>query len=225
MSTFYSNTRKYSKVKKPEIKFQAVDVWAASSQAYAINGSYVKYVPMDSDTPKQKTNRQIVDYLLNNPSEITKQSYKRGEEVRRYFKALTFKILQGKLLNDFQNNAMQIAERDEITSNYELSVITSLPATYEKSAKRDEADRKINNAKGGYLGSVGTKVTIDIEVVKKVYSSNYGVYFITGITNDEKVIFFAYKKEIEVNNRVKVKGTIKALRDDSTQLNRVKVIA
>lgn len=219
-----STPKKYSKVKKPEIRFQAVDVWAASCQAHNVNGSYVKFVAMDNTNPKQKTNRQIVDYLLDNPSRITKQSYEQGDRIRRYFKALTFKILQGKLLTDFQNNAMQIAERDEITSNFELSVITSLPATYEKSTKRDEAERKINNAKGGYLGSVGSKIITDIEVVKKVYSTNYGVFFITGITNDEKVVFFAYQKDIEVNDHIRIKGTIKALRDDSTQLNRVKVI-
>lgn len=217
--------RFYSKTKKPDIKFQAEDVWAASSQAYAINGSYVKHVSVDDQSPKQKTNRQIVDYLLDNPKEITKQSYEKGEEVRRYFKGLTFKVLQGKLLNDFQNNAMQIAERDEIISNYDISVIASLPATHEKSLKRDEVDRKINNSNGGYLGSVGTKVTTDIEVVKKVYSTNYGIYFVTGITNDKKVVFFAYQKDMEIETRVKIKGTIKALRDNSTQLNRVKVIA
>jgi hypothetical protein len=132
--------------------------------------------------------------------------------------------LQGKQLSDFNNTAMVIANRDVITSTYDVAVIVSLPATHEKSIRRDEIDRRINFARGGYIGVVGDKVTTEIEVVKQIWSQNWNNYYITGINDNDQVLFFAYKTNIEIGDRVKIQGTVKAHCGNSTQLNRVKVI-
>jgi hypothetical protein len=50
------------------------------------------------------------------------------------------------------------------------------------------------------------------------------VNFITGINSDDQVVFFAYKSELEVGKMYDIYGTVKGHRDNSTQLNRVKVI-
>jgi hypothetical protein len=47
---------------------------------------------------------------------------------------------------------------------------------------------------------------------------------VTGITDKNQAVFFSYKDGMNAGKRVKVAGTVKAHRDDSTQLNRVKVI-
>lgn len=218
----YAYRKPVNKTPKVTVTHNADDVWAASAQAFSINGSYVKAIAPGIEG--HKTNRQIVDGLLADPTQITQESRDKGLAIRQYFKGLTFKVLQGKQLNDFNQTAMIIANRDAITSNYDIAVIVSLPATYEKSVKRDDVDRRINFASGGYLGTVGDKVTVEIEVVKQVWSQNWNTWYVTGITDDDKVLFFAYKTQMNTGDRVTISGSVKGTRDNSTQLNRVKVI-
>ena len=207
---------------KVKINYNADDVWAAAVQAQSINGMYAKV--SDRDKNISQTNRQIVDALLMDTAQITQESRDKAVLVRQYFKAYTFKLLQGKTLNEFNNTAMLIAQRDDITTSYDVAVITSLPQSYENGTKRDNVESRINFARGGYLGTEGDKVTIKIEVVKYIYSQKWNTYYVTGLTDDDKVLFFAYNKPLNIGDHVTIQGTIKALRDNSTQLNRVKVI-
>jgi len=214
------------KYQKPVLNFNADDVWAAACQAQRINGSYVKLSMISESDPaiNQQSNRQIVEGLLADTFNISDEDREQGKKVRQYFQGFTFKILQGKALSDFNNTAMLIANRDVITSLYDVAVIASLPNTYQKSIERDNVDRRINFARGGYLGTIGDKVSAEIEVVKQIWSQKWNTHYITGITDDDKVLFFASKVNIEIGDRVKIQGTVKAHRENSTQLNRVKVI-
>lgn len=221
----YQHNYKAMKPRQPKavFEFDADDVWSAAAQAFAINGSYIKVI--DPEVKGQKTNKQIVTELLADTTQITDESREKGQAIRQYFKGLTFKVLQGKVLSEFNNTAMVIAERDVITTNFDVSVIVSLPATYEKAIKRDVVDRRINFASGGFLGQVGDKIEIEIEVIKQLWSGTWNTWYVTGVTDDDKVVFFAYKKqELIIGDRVKIKGTVKSHRDTSTQLNRVKVV-
>jgi hypothetical protein len=226
MSNFVSLQVKHNKpikrIPAVPINYNADDIWAAAVQAQSINGAYIK--ALEPGVIGSETNKQIVMRLLVDPTQITQESRDKAVLVRQYFKGLTFKVLQGKQLNEFNNTAMLIAERDIITTNYDIAVIISLPATYEKAIKRDDVDRRINFATGGYLGTVGDKVVIEFEVVKQLWSQKWNTWYITGITDADQVLFFAYKKQMNIGDRVTIQGTVKGTRDKSTQLNRVKVI-
>lgn len=210
-----------ARYQRPVLNLQASDVWAAACAAQRINGAYLKTIEEGKNT---ETNRQIVDNFLKNTDLITDTDREQGEEVRAYYKGFTFKILQGKALNDFDNTAMVIANRDLIESNYDLAVITSLPASYARAVARDQVNNKIEFASGGFLGSVGEKVSVNIEVLRSVFSVQWGVFFITGITEQDQVVFFSYKNGVDVGEKLRVMGTIKAHRDRSTQLNRAKIL-
>jgi hypothetical protein len=214
------------KYQKPVLNFNADDVWGAACAAQRINGSYIKLSMISESDPaiNQQSNRQIVEGLLADTFNISDEDREQGKKVRKYFQGFTFKILQGKALSEFNNTAMLISNRDVITSSYDVAVIASLPNTYQKSIERDNVDRRINFARGGYLGVIGDKFSTEIEVVKQIWSQNWNTYYITGITDEDNVVFFASKVNIEIGDRVKIQGTIKAHRDNSTQLNRVKVI-
>ena len=218
----YAYRKPMNKTPKATVNYNADDVWAASAQAYIINGEYVKVIT--PDTTATETNRQIVDRLLADPTQLTQENRDKASQIRKYYQAFTFKVLQGKILNEFNNTAMLIANRDAITTNYDVAVITSLPASYEKMSARDNVDRRINFAQGGYLGTIGDKVTVEIEVVKQIWSQKWNTWYITGITDTDQVLFFAYKKQMNIGNHVKITGTVKGHGNTGTQLNRVKVI-
>ncbi len=215
-----------ARYQRPVLNFNANDVWGASAAAQRINNAYLKSIPVDENyQPVEgvQTNRQIIDTFLANTDLISQADRDEGENIRTYYKGLTFKILQGIKLNDFDNTAMTIANRDTIESMYDVAVIASLPSCYIRAKARDDANARVRDADGGFISSPGNKVTLDIEVVKCIYSRNYNTYFVTGITDKNQAVFFSYKDGMNAGKRIKIAGTVKAHRDDSTQLNRVKV--
>jgi catabolite regulation protein CreA len=216
-----------ARYQKPVLNLVADNVWGAACQAQRINGSYVKLsILTEEDKSSNKlSNRQMIETFMVDSSLITEEAMEQGKKVRAFYQALTFKILQGKQLNDFDNTAMLIANRDVITSNYDVAVIASLPSCYERGVKRQTVDQRINFARGGFIGQVGKKVSTSVEVLRSVYSQTYNVNFVTGINSDDQAVFFAYKKELEVGKMYDIYGNVKAHRDTTTQLNRVKVIA
>jgi hypothetical protein len=217
-----------ARYQKPVVNYNADDVWGAAVAAQRINGKYVKLSMISESDPtiNQQSNRQIVNSFLADPFTITDEDREQGKQVRTFFQAFTFKILQGKALNEFNNTAMLIANRDVITSDYDVAVITSLPSSYERGVKQQNIDQRINFARGGYVGSVGNKIQVDnIEVLKCVYSEKWGTHFATCITNEDQVLFFAIKNKLEIGKTISIQGAVKSQRNpNTTQLNRVKVI-
>ena len=218
--------RARTNTKKVVLNHKADDVWGAAVQAQRINGSYVKLSMISESDPSltKLSNRMIVEKLLADPFTITDEDREEGKKVRAFYQAFTFKILQGKRLNEFDNTAMLIANRDVIESTYDLAVIASLPSVYERGVKRQSVEQRINFAQGGYISAVGNKVSTAIEVLRSIYSEKWGTHYITGINSDDQVVFFAYKETLPVGKFFDIYGTVKAHRDNSTQLNRVKVI-
>ena len=216
-----------ARYQKPVLNLVADNVWGAACQAQRINGSYVKLSVLTEEdkTSNKLSNRQMIESFMVDSSLITEEDMEQGKKVRAFYQALTFKILQGKQLNDFDNTAMLISNRDVITSNYDVAVIASLPSCYERGVKRQTVDQRVNFARGGFIGQVGKKVSTSVEVLRSVYSHTYNVNFVTGINGDDQVVFFAYKKELEVGKMYDIYGNVKGHRDTTTQLNRVKVIA
>lgn len=210
----------------PVFTFNADDVWAAACAAQRINGSYVKLAMISESDPSltKLSNRMLAMQLLTDPFSITDEDREQSKKVRAFYQALTFKILQGKKLNEFDNNAMVLSNRDVISSNYDFAVICSLPSCYERGVVRQSVEQRISFAKGGYISAVGNKVSTSVEVLRCVFSQKWMTNFVTGITSDDQVVFFAYKSELPVGKMFDIYGTVKAQRDNTTQLNRVKVI-
>jgi hypothetical protein len=212
--------------KKLLLNYNANDVWAAACQAQQVNGSYVKLSALTEAqlTSGVRSNRELIVSLMEDTTQITDENREQGKKVRQYYQGLTFKVLKGIKLNDFDNNVMVISNRDVIDENFDLAVIASLPNSYVRAVQRDNVDQRIKFATGGYISKPGLKATlIKLEVLKSIFSHKYNVFFITGITPADEVVFFSYKHDISVGENIIVNGTVKAHRDNSTQLSRVKL--
>jgi hypothetical protein len=221
-SRFYKSYRKTSQFKKPTFSYSADNVWGAAVVAYRCNKGYVKALAPGIEA--HKTNRQLMEELLSEEIVLFKEDIEEGRKIRQYFQGLTFKVIEGKTLTPFFQSAMEIASKDKITDNLGVGTIASLPATYKKMTERDSVDNKIKWARGGFIGSVGDKTTQTIEIVKKLWSNNWNTWYYTGLNKEDQVLFFAYKKDIEIGTSVTIEGKVKSHRDNSTQLSHVKVI-
>lgn len=229
-----SNSKIVSK-KAVAITYKADDVWAAACAAQRINGQYVKMVtsyataeeilPNSLQGPSKETNRMIISRLLADTSQITDADREQAKLVRSHFQGFTFRILQGKFLSEFDNNAMVISNRDEIENLLDIAIIASLPSCYLRNVERDKINKRLEFATGGHIGNVGDKVSCSIEVVKVNFSQNYNCFFVSGVTEIDQPVFFAYNRQgVNVGDKLNIKGTVKSHRDNQTQLNRVKVV-
>ena len=222
--------RKPQAAERP-VAWPAETVWAAAAYAHRVNdGEYRKENEYRIDENGHYThevvrgrNRDIMNQALRDESLITEADRELGNRARDYIsKQILIKTLKG-TLSEFEQNlqrATAVTEFDEWNSRLELSMIASQIRGYEQSVQVEQAMDGISSEP---VADVGAKVETDITVVKSVYSQNFGVYFITGITADRKAVFFSYRERLANGHQCRVRGTVKAHRENSTQLNRVRI--
>jgi hypothetical protein len=199
-------------------------VWAAAAYAQRINGDYIKYPIAQEDGVQLESNRDIMLRVLNNSTDLTEQDIALGQAARDYHRrTLLFRALQ-RPLTEFETALNTACLLDEVkeTDRYSLAVIASQISGYAKSLEQDRV-RGMVDVTAAPVGTVGTKVTAEIIVIRSNYSVNYGVYFVNAVTALGQPVFFSYRQNLQTGSEYKITGTVKALRDDATQLNRVKI--
>jgi hypothetical protein len=232
--TPYGYGRNRNQQATAEVGHSVTDVWAAACAAQRVNGEYLKADKnaWNPDTGQitclKRRNREIMTEFLRNPDTITAQDREQGTKVRLFLQNdLTFRALKGRL-NDFDQATSKVLavedKFDSVLHRYELAIVACLPASAVRSEKRSTADERVKFARGGLIGQPGAKVSANVEVLSAVYSNNYNCWFIKGLTDQDQPVFFSYREGMGAGTHLTVQGTVKAHRDNLTQLNRVKVL-
>ena len=218
-------------MRRNQIEYSANDVWAASAKAYLMNGK--TYIKVNEKTEKVTPNRDLMKELLeNNLKGVDATTKTFGVNVRQYYKALTFKMLQGRWMSDFDKSAMALADKDIITDMKDFGMIASLPKAYDRAViKKGQEDRIALESKTSIaIGKVKDRLELNVTVLITFLSHKYNCYFITAKTSTGNVVFFASSTlHPAVDTELRIKGTVKGHRTDddglvTTQLNRVKVM-
>jgi len=208
--------------------FTADQVWGLAVAADRINGGYVKddVVVYEGECRKviKQANKLMVKGWLRTESfsEATEADIERGREVRHFFNGFLLKQLSGKI-NDFEQQALKIAQMDEFTGRnlLEFAIVSCLPAAMRHEQDRKELTSDIRNSTQ-LQGNVGDKIMGEIEVVKSYYSKDYDKYRVTAKLVDSFVDFW-YNSNLEAGSKISIKAKIKSVRGDkTTQLNFVK---
>ena len=214
------------------VAWSAETVWAAAAHAHRVNGGeYLKdpeYAKDDQglwlDTILRLRNRDVMKRALDDDSVITEEDRDLGHRARDWLsKSMMVKALKGSALSEFEQGlqrAVGLTEFDEWGCRYELALVASQIRAYEQAVQLEAAMEGISAEP---IADIGAKVDVEITVVKSVYSQNFGVFFITGITADKRAVFFSYRDRLANGHRCRIRGTVKAHRENSTQLNRVRM--
>jgi hypothetical protein len=214
-------------------KYSVDDVWGAAVAAQRTNGEYLKEDKTNitedgSYETLQKRNRDIMMDFLAVPGTITDEDRVTGRECRRFLQNdLTFRALKGQLSAFDASVSKVVAVEDEfdtVQHRLELAVVACLPQSHQRALVRQLIQDRVRNASGGYVGNVSDKVALDAEVVSANWSNTYNIFWVTAITQDNRALFFSYKSQLNSGIQIKLVGTVKAHRDNKTQLNRVKVL-
>ena len=208
--------------------FTADQVWGLAVAADRINGGYFKedvYV-LENECQKRVTqaNKLMVKQWLREGAftEATQADVEKGREVRNYFNGLLLKQISGKI-NDFEQQALRIAQMDEFTGKnmLEFAIVSCLPGVMLRDQIRNELAREVR-ASTQLQGAVGDKIQGEIEVVKCYYSKDYDKFRVTAKLVDSFVDFW-YNSNLEAGQKLTIKAKIKSVRgDNTTQLNFVK---
>lgn len=212
--------------KKTHDQMDAVDadlVWSAACTAYRLNGGYFKEPETVGDQVVRPTNRAVVRQALDNPSLITDADRKLAQECRKHMAtSVTMQALKTEL-GEWARITAKVCELDTVDSLYDFSVITAMPHSYIKQLKKETVDARLARCQDT-VGKIGDKIELAVEIVRNNYSAKFNTWFISGITDDNHAVFFAYREAMQPDTHVKIRGTVKRHTDSSTQLNRVKIV-
>jgi hypothetical protein len=218
-------------------KYIVSDVWAAACAAHRVNGGYFKeyvYEHLEHQPLSQppaivkRKNRDVMMEFLADPIQLTVDDVERGEYCRKYLENdLTFRTLKNKI-SEFDTAIKKVLNVqgafDSYQHKYELAIVACLPQSVERSEIRQNSDSRVQFATGGLIGKVDDKVSLNVEVLSSNFSQQYGIYWIRAITDQDQAVFFSNKESRDIGAHLTIKGTVKAHKDNLTQLNRVKVM-
>lgn len=221
----------------PQVGYAVSDVWAAACAAHRVNGGYFKeyvYEHLEDQPLRQppaiikRKNRDIMMEFLADPTHLTVDDVERGEHCRQFLQNdLTFRTLKGKT-GEFDSAVKKVlAVQDRfytVSHRYELAIVACLPQSVERSEVRQASESRVQFATGGLIGEVDDKVELNVEVLNSNYSKQYNIYWVRAITEADQAVFFSNKESFDPGTRLTIKGTVKAHKDNLTQLNRVKVL-
>lgn len=218
----------------PGQKYAMDLIWAAAAAAQRVNGAYFKVDQVVWDEQAQRSqivkrrNRDVMMEFVTHPDRITEADRAQGQQARQYLQQdLTFRALKGRL-NDFDQATSKVLavtdEFDSVLHRYELAIVACLPSSAQRGQKRANSDERVQFARGGFIAQPGAKVLANVEVLSAVFSQNYNCWFIKGITDKDQPVFFSYREGMDAGTHLTIQGTVKAHRDNLTQLNRVKVL-
>lgn len=217
-----------AKRKFETFNYTVAQVWAAAVAANRINGGYVKYdVQADPEkgTPAKLTNKALVwDFLADTQGVVTAEDEAKGSKVREHFQGKVMELLTGSK-NDFIASAVRIANRTEFTSadRLDVAIVACLPASYERDMLREEAQAKTFGSK--HIGKEKDRIEGEFDIVSCNVSQKFECYVVSAISEGNSFFFFS-QHNFEAGKKMKLKGTIKAHRDNGvTQLNRVKRVS
>jgi hypothetical protein len=139
------------------------------------------------------------------------------------------------ILDSFQYKLALVISLGYVKPKLHALVVGSVAYTFKKTQEEKSPKKSLNEYLPG--ASVGSKVVLDLTVARMhKFEGNYGTTTILSFTDADgrKVVWFASgsleEKEWEIGSQVKVKGTVKDLKDDAkfgkqTLMTRIKKVS
>ena len=205
--------------------FTADHVWGLAVAADRINGGYLKadvYAENLDVVQKQANKTMVKGWLRNGQNPATAADVERGREIRNYFNGYLLKQISGKI-NDFESTALRIAQMDQFTTRnmLEFAVVSCLPSVMLRDQQRKELKTAISSSTQ-LAGSVGDKITGEIDVFRCDYQQNYDKFIVQARMGDSYVSFWFSSR---IDGAVTIRAKIKEQRgDNTTALHFVKII-
>jgi len=202
-------------------------MWGLAAYATRVNDGYVKETQCNEQgVVVRERNRDLIkaEVAAGLPN-VTQADLDQGREAREWHRnRLVVKRLKGQALTEFESSLADAVAQEEFSNRADalaIAVVASQIASYRKGLAEETMMDTVDRSP---LAAVGAKVAVEATVVRAVFSQNWGVFFVTARTQCNRLVFFSFRESLEANTPIRLRGTVKAHRPDSTQLNRVKLV-
>jgi len=208
----------------------ADQVWTFAATADRINdGQYLKEDQRSSDGQCviREANKAMIRRWLKDSycGEDTPADRDLGAAARAWHRGQLLMTAIKRPLTGFEETLNRAVGLDEFAleiHQLEIATIASQIRSYRTGVAHEQ---RMWGTDTTPLAPVGAKIECQVEVVKSVYSQNYNTNYIRAVTVDtRKVVMFNYREGMDPDTVLTIKGTVKAHREDCTQLNRVRVL-
>jgi len=206
--------------------YPAEQVWAAACAAFRINGAYRKYPDIQDGKIVAPANRELVKLYLgiDNCEFITEADRQQAAVCQQTLKnSVTMRALKGEL-DEWSLLIARMTALEDVTTDYEISVITALPKNYHQIVDRENINSRLAHCADTHVGRVNEVVTVEGEIVRVNYSNRFNTFYTTVITAANQEVFFAYRERLATARRIRICGRIKRHAGRATQLSRVKLV-
>ena len=217
---------KVSKMKNVQkVVHSAYDVWAAAVYAQRINKGYYKEDQFNADGDCIKeANRTLARNALALGGKITVEDRCKGAEARKFISSRLMVTAITKKLNDFQQSLSRAVAMEEFVLPQDrmlVGIVNSQIVMYEKAMKEEEL---LKDSTYGTFGKIKERVDVKLKPVARFWLTDWGTFRYNSITTDGYKTSFYYRDKLEIGDAVKVRGTVTKHTNDTTTINRVKVL-
>jgi hypothetical protein len=210
----------------------ADQVWTFAATADRINdGQYLKEDQWNTSTAahfkSKEANKAMIKRWLQEGycGEDTAADRDVGVAARAWHRGQLLMTALKRPLTEFEDMLNRAVGLDEFAlevNQLEIAIIASQIQSYRTGLAHEQ---RMWGTDTSPVAPVGNKVEFQVEVIKSVYSQNYNTNYIRAVTVDtRKVVMFTHREGMDPGTVLTIKGTVKAHREDCTQLNRVKVL-
>jgi hypothetical protein len=203
----------------------AYDIWAAAVYAQRINKGYYKEDEFNADGEcVREANRTVARNALALGGKISVEDRSKGAEVRKFISSRLMLTAITKKLTDFQQSLSLAVELDEFVVPQDrmlIGIVNSQIGQYERAMKEEQLTKDYVY---GTYGKIKERVDVKLKPVARFWLTDWGTFRYNAITTDGYKTSFYYKDKLEIGDAVKVRGTVTKHTNDTTTINRVKVL-
>ena len=224
--------RAFASKRKPQVDipvYPVVDVVAACMQAFVDLGRVNKNdtridehgVPVKVNTNRSLAENYLADSAVLNANRDLAQAAISG--LRDH---MVMTLLKGSKINDFYASIHAKIEQETATVR-DLPTLVWLPKIYQDIQRREEMLNKLTSATSQHQGTVGSKIMVDLTVLRKYYFEQYNCWSVLATDPHGNLYrLFTSHESRAVSGRYQAKVRAHVVERESqqpcTQLNYVK---
>ena len=178
---------------KLSFKISPLELFTASFAAYRINDSRVINTVYTANAQQGQTNYRIMmDLVRGVRTDITDADREIALQCLEHFRNKIVNLIAERV--PFQTRQLITAANTETIEVGPLSVFVQLPLIYKQDLNYQNMRDKIRWASGGYIAPIGQSVHFSGTVLMCRFSSTWGTFNITVLTDQDQVIKFSLPK-------------------------------
>lgn len=227
---------------KNRISFSTLDVMAAAIEVYNTQGfirsgdGHYEYNDEGVVIKKVSDNKTTVRERLDTEEPFSEAQLTEAQGV---IDTINSKLMLKKMtgsLGSFDDNILKALREEDVTENFKISIIASLPHSLQVDKKREEISDRMGQLKHSsqFFGEKGQRYDINVNILDVKYIQSSSVYMITSVYAGKDVIKFWWRDQPDISDiisgkTIKIRGTVNKHENSKytgcreTMMNRVKI--